>query len=79
MTDTLLKLKGILDSKDPMGLSDLAINGHDLIVLGFVPGPELGVVLKKLLEIVLEFPGKNTVEILSKIAREFLDREKSSM
>ena len=55
---------GILAEKQPLTLHDLAVNGDDLIALGIVPGPELGAVLQKLLDHVLEVPEDNTKEKL---------------
>lgn len=50
----------------------LAINGNDLIHLGYKSGPKLGKVILKLEELVLNNPDKNTVEYLTKIAKEQL-------
>lgn len=49
-------------------LKDLAVTGQDLIVLGMKPGPQLGELLGKLLEIVLEDPEQNKKEKLLSIA-----------
>ncbi|HEX3777207.1 MAG TPA: HD domain-containing protein [Polyangiaceae bacterium] len=52
---------------------DLAINGGTLIKeLGIQPGPEIGRVLKALLEEVLEEPEKNQASVLLEHARELL-------
>lgn len=45
-------------------LKDLAVTGQDLIALGMKPGPEVGKMLAKLLEIVLDDPKQNTKENL---------------
>lgn len=47
-----------------VSLKDLAVNGSDLIKAGWKPGKNLGEVLQKLLELVLEQPQCNTAEIL---------------
>lgn len=47
-----------------LSIKDLAINGDDLLALGFEQGREIGVVLKKLLNAVLENPELNTKEML---------------
>lgn len=47
-----------------VSLKDLAVNGSDLIQAGWRPGKELGMILQKLLELVLEEPRCNTAEIL---------------
>lgn len=51
-------------------LKDLAVNGSDLIAAGMKPGKELGVVLKALLEEVLEDPSCNERDRLLKRAKE---------
>ena len=42
----------------PHRLSDLAVDGHDLLELGFRPGPELGRALHDLLQTVVDDPGR---------------------
>lgn len=54
----------ILDRQQCLTIKDLAVDGKDLIQAGMKPGKELGEVLKKFLEIVLEEPEKNTKEAL---------------
>ncbi|KXK09629.1 HD domain-containing protein [Candidatus Dojkabacteria bacterium] len=49
-------------------LSDLAINGRDLIGLGITSGPMIGKILNDLLEIVVEEPLSNKKEELLRIA-----------
>jgi len=51
-----------LDS--PHRLSDLAVDGNDLIELGVAPGPGLGLALQELLEAVVDDPSLNTRERL---------------
>ncbi len=54
----------------PMDVTDLAINGHDLMQkLGLKPGPQLGEILNSLLELVLEKPELNSREKLLEKAR----------
>jgi len=43
-----------------MTLKDLAINGKDLMQMGMKPGPEIGQILAKLLDLVIESPELNT-------------------
>lgn len=45
-------------------LKDLAVTGQDLITLGMKPGPEIGKMLNKLLDIVIDDPKKNKKETL---------------
>ena len=53
---------------EPVRISDLAINGNDLIGLGFKPGRSLQDILCDLLEVVWDHPEKNTREELIKEA-----------
>ncbi len=54
----------------PMDVTDLAIDGHDLMEqLGMKPGPEIGKILQQLLEEVLENPELNSTELLLEKAR----------
>jgi tRNA nucleotidyltransferase (CCA-adding enzyme) len=53
-------------------LSDLAVDGADLIELGFIPGPELGRTLSALLDEVVEEPSLNRRETLLARAEERL-------
>ena len=54
----------ILEEKNCVSLKTLAVTGSDLIAAGMKPGKEIGEVLQKLLEEVLEDPSLNTKEIL---------------
>lgn len=68
------KLKGVLDlkqrihaeleKKPPFGPKDLALNGYDLMDLGYPRGPVMGKILKELVELVLDDPALNTRESL---------------
>jgi tRNA nucleotidyltransferase (CCA-adding enzyme) len=53
----------------PHRLADLAVDGNDLIALGFSPGPELGRVLHDLLHDVVDDPALNTKHALVGRAR----------
>ena len=50
----------IITRGDCISLKTMAINGEDLIAMGYKPGRELGVILSKLFDIVLENPEYNT-------------------
>lgn len=54
----------IMEKHQCLTLKELAVTGSDLIAAGMKPGPELGRVLKELLEIVLEEPRKNRKDYL---------------
>lgn len=62
----------ILDREECVSLKDLAVNGSDLIAAGMKPGKELGQVLDRLLELVLEEPERNTKEWLLSRAKDIL-------
>ena len=63
-------VKAIRASGAPLAVGDLALNGSDLMELGVPEGPEVGRVLKKLLEQALEDPSLNTKEALVALVRE---------
>ena len=48
----------------PHRVGDLAVDGSDLIELGYTEGPELGRVLQMLLEVVIDDPEQNERELL---------------
>lgn len=54
----------ILQEKDCLNLKNLAVNGSDLIAIGIKPGKEIGIILKNLLDEVLEDPSRNQKELL---------------
>lgn len=57
----------ILEKQQCLTIKQLAVTGNDLIAEGMKPGKEIGVMLKKLLEQVLEQPELNTKENLLKL------------
>lgn len=59
----------ILEEKQCVSLRTLAVTGSDLIAAGMKPGKEMGDMLKKLLDAVLEQPELNTKEELLKQMR----------
>lgn len=64
------KCHEIINSKQPLTVKDLEINGYDLINLGLKPGKELGFILDYLLEKILEEPELNTKEKLLTLAKD---------
>ena len=60
----------IIEQKQCLKLSELAIGGKDLIAIGVKPGPDMGRILKALLDRVLEEPELNTREQLLAIVKE---------
>lgn len=59
--------KEIIETKQPIEIKDLDINGNDLIKLGY-RGAEIGLELRRLLEVVIETPYFNTKDKLIKIS-----------
>jgi tRNA nucleotidyltransferase (CCA-adding enzyme) len=59
----------LVHSKQCLGISDLAINGDDLISLGLMEGKDIGNILKGILDLVLENPELNTRDTLISIVR----------
>ena len=64
----------ILEEQNCVSLKTLAITGSDLIAEGMKPGKEIGEVLQKLLEEVLEEPALNTKEALLEKAKSFIKK-----
>ena len=57
-------IRETLQERPPVSLKDLAVKGKDLIKLGYKEGKEIGLVLKELLNLVLEKPALNQKKIL---------------
>ncbi|ERI95626.1 HDIG domain protein [Clostridiales bacterium oral taxon 876 str. F0540] len=68
------EVKKILESGEPFTVSQLKINGNDLIALGFKPGKYIGTILNELLEKVMEKPELNNRDSLLKIAADELKK-----
>ena len=65
-------IRAELDRKPPFSISDLALDGHDIMqMFDLLPGPRVGAILDYLLETVLDNPEDNSREKLESIAREF--------
>ena len=60
--------------RDPVEVSDLAVDGDDLRRAGFVPGPLLGKILNALRDWVLDDPARNVPERLIARARELREQ-----
>ncbi len=65
----------ILSGQEPLTVKDLAINGYDLIQMGFTPGPDIGYILRGLLEMVIREPEKNLKEILLGLANDWMHED----
>jgi len=57
-------IREILQEKPPVSPKDLAVNGKDLIKLGYKEGKSIGLALKELLNLVLEKPALNQKKVL---------------
>ena len=62
------------EQRQPHRLAELAVDGSDLIAVGYEPGPALGRALRELLHEVVEDPSRNTRSALLSSAREKLGR-----
>ncbi len=69
----------VLNEKEPLSIKDLNINGYDLINIGMEPGKQMGEILNKLLEMVLENPDLNTKDILLEEAKRLREVKKYEM
>jgi tRNA nucleotidyltransferase (CCA-adding enzyme) len=83
LTDAILaKIEGVRDFRhvvedalgSPHRLSDLAVDGNDLIALGFQPGPALGEALDELLRVVVDDPSLNHRDALIPVAWKLLEK-----
>lgn len=60
----------VLEEKDCVSLKTLAVTGSDLIAAGMKPGKEIGEILNRLLQLVIDNPEYNTKDYLMKKAME---------
>ncbi len=65
----------ILKDGDCIRLKDMAVTGRELIDAGMKPGPEMGTVLNRLFQLVLEKPECNNREYLMKSADQFIKEQ----
>ncbi len=63
------RISEVMQQDMALKITDLKINGEDLVSMGIPRGPELGKVLKELLDMVLEDPMLNTKEKLMEKAK----------
>ena len=67
------RVRAELAKKPPFGALDLAITGHDLITLGVPPSPKMGLIIKQLVELVIDDPDLNTKERLIELAKQIME------
>jgi tRNA nucleotidyltransferase (CCA-adding enzyme) len=67
-----LRLRALLaqEAANPHRLADLAVDGSDLLALGYTEGPKLGGILSELLDEVVDDPSRNSREWLLDRAKE---------
>jgi hypothetical protein len=72
-----MKQRMIEQLHQPLDVTDLALNGHDLLehFPQLKPGPVMGKILNELFEKVMENAELNTKETLLKLAKEMLDKQ----
>jgi tRNA nucleotidyltransferase (CCA-adding enzyme) len=72
--ENLARLERLLEEErdSPYRLSDLAVDGNDLLALGYREGPPLGAALARLLDHVIDDPGANHQDVLLAEARQWL-------
>jgi tRNA nucleotidyltransferase/poly(A) polymerase len=62
------RVEKILSGRDALSLKDLAVSGSDLKAAGIAPGRTMGIILKELLEAVIDDPALNARERLLDMA-----------
>ena len=72
--ERLQRFRAVVEEErsSPHRLSDLSVDGTDLIELGYHPGPELGRTLQTLLEVVVDDPALNRRDTLLARAKALL-------
>ncbi|MDX1387467.1 MAG: HDIG domain-containing protein, partial [bacterium] len=68
-----------INRKPPFGPKDLALNGSDLMEMGYPEGPILGQILKALVELVLDDPSLNTRESLEEYTLAHFERPQAGV
>ena len=63
--------RAVLAARDPLAIGELAVTGQDVMAaLAIAPGPEIGKILARLLDDVLEDPARNKrEELIARVAR----------
>jgi len=69
ITELQKRISKVLKEDMAFKVTDLRINGEDLIKIGVTKGPQLGIILRELLDMVLDDPLLNVKEKLMKEAR----------
>jgi len=69
LTELTDRVEKVLAEKHAFTIKDLAVSGNDLMTIGIESGITMGIILKELLETVLDDPLQNTKETLLEIAK----------
>ncbi len=72
------KIAEELEKKTPFSIKDLEVGGDDVMALGVPEGPEIGRLLRELIEVVLDDPDKNTKETLLEIVKQKIRQDEAS-
>ena len=64
--------------RDAIEIGDLQVDGEDLAAAGVAKGPDLGAVLRHLLETVIEEPSRNRRDLLISAAADWLAAKRDS-
>jgi len=67
------RIREEINRKAPFTAKDLHLTGHDLIEMGYAPGPTIGEIHRFLMEKVIDEPELNTKEELTKLVNENKD------
>jgi len=71
------RIKNIIDEDGAFKITDLNINGNDIMsLLQIKPGPIIGEILNYLLELVLDNPSYNNKDKLLSLSKEYYDKKK---
>jgi len=68
------RIEAIMAESKALSLKDLAISGNDLAAAGIPKGPRMGIILKELLETVLDDPAMNEKTVLLEVAKRLASR-----
>ncbi len=70
------RIDSLLRQSPPLTVSDLAVNGHDVMnLLGIQPGPKVGEILSQLLDIVIAKPEHNQKGELTRVLKRMRKRQ----
>ncbi|MDR0526608.1 MAG: HD domain-containing protein [Spirochaetaceae bacterium] len=75
MQEFLRRIERVREKSSALSIKKLAVNGHDLMAIGVPAGKSVGIILKLLLEAVLEDPALNTREKLLEIAKKTMENK----